>query len=321
MKKISLIIPCYNEEECLLIFDAEIEKVIARMKEYVFEIIYIDDGSKDKTLEIIRDLSKRKECVRYISFSRNFGKEAAMYAGFCNATGDYVAIMDADLQDPPEILPDMIGILENGEYDSVATRRVNREGEPKVRSFFARMFYKIINRISDADIVDGARDYRLMKREMINVIVEMGERNRFSKGIFGWIGFKTYWYPYQNVERAAGTTKWNFWKLLKYSLEGIVNFSQTPLHIASYFGVGCTGVSIIAIVFIIVRKLIYGDPVQGWASNICVLLLMGGIQLFCIGIIGEYIAKTYTETKARPHYIVRECSDDKIERIGGTGLK
>lgn len=316
MKKISLIVPCYNEEECLNIFDETLHKVIEKMETYQFEVLYIDDGSKDKTLRIIENLAEKREYVRYISFSRNFGKEAAMYAGLCNATGDYVAIMDADLQDPPELLGDMIGILEQCEYDSVATRRVNRKGEPRVRSFFAKMFYKLINKISDADIVDGARDYRLMKKEMVDVIVEMGEQNRFSKGIFGWIGFKTYWYPFQNVERVAGKTKWNFWKLLKYSLDGIINFSQSPLHMAAYFGVGCTGISLLSIIFIVVRRLIYGDPVAGWASNMCVILLLGGIQLFCIGIVGEYIAKSYVEIKKRPHYIVRECSDDKIKKVG-----
>lgn len=316
MKKITLIIPCFNEEKCLPIFDEEMSKIIQQMEEYEFEIIYVDDGSKDGTLQVIETLKEKREYVRYLSLSRNFGKEAAMYAGFCNATGDYVAIMDADLQDPPEILLDMVRILETGEYDSVATRRVSRDGEPKIRSFFARMFYKIINKISDADIVDGARDYRLMKKEMVDVIVKMGERNRFSKGIFGWIGFRTYWYPYKNIERAAGETKWSFWKLLKYSIEGIVNFSQTPLHIASYCGMGCTGISLIAIIFIIVKKLLFGDPVQGWASNMCVILFLGGIQLFCLGIIGEYIAKAYTETKKRPHYIVRKCDDKDIKKIG-----
>lgn len=316
MKKISLIVPCYNEEESIPLFDKEINRVIEGMPEYTFEVIFVNDGSKDRTLEIMREIHEKRSYVRYLSFSRNFGKEAAMYAGFCNATGDYVAIMDADLQDPPSILPEMIGILEKGEYDSVATRRVSREGEPPVRSFFARMFYKLINRISDADIVDGARDYRLMKKEMVDVIVEMGERNRFSKGIFGWIGFKTYWYPYQNIERVAGETKWSFWKLFKYSIEGIVNFSQIPLDIASWMGMASTGVSILAIIFIIVRKLIFGDPVQGWASNICIILFIGGIQLFCLGVIGQYIGRTYVEAKGRPHYIVSESSDENIKRIG-----
>lgn len=316
MKKISLIIPCYNEESCLSIFDEEMNRVVEQMKEYQFEVLFVNDGSKDGTLNCIKEIAAKRSYVRYLSFSRNFGKEAAMYAGFCNVTGDYVAIMDADLQDPPALLPEMVRILENGEYDSVATRRVSREGEPLIRSFFARMFYKIINKISDADIVDGARDYRLMKKEMVDVIVAMGEQNRFSKGIFGWIGYHTYWYSYQNVERAAGETKWSFWKLLKYSIEGIVSFSQVPLNIASWMGIFCTGVSLLAILFIVARKLIYGDPVQGWASNMCVMIFMGGIQLFCLGVMGQYIGKAYVETKKRPHYIVKECSDDNIKKIG-----
>ena len=267
-------------------------------------------------MKVIKEIAAKRDYVRYLSFSRNFGKEVAMYAGFCNATGDYVAIMDADLQDPPALLPEMVKILETGEYDSVATRRVSRDGEPPIRSFFARMFYKIINKISDADIVDGARDYRLMKKEMVDVIVAMGEQNRFSKGIFGWIGYKTYWYAYQNVERAAGETKWSFWKLLKYSIDGIVSFSQVPLNIASWMGILSTGFSLLAILFIIVRKLLFGDPVQGWASNMCVMIFMGGIQLFCLGVMGQYIGKTYVETKKRPHYIVSECSDEEIKKIG-----
>ena len=316
MKKISLIIPCYNEEGCLPAFDSEIAKVVERMPEYEFEILFVNDGSVDGTLPLIRGFAEKRSYVRYLSFSRNFGKEAAMYAGFTNATGDYVAVMDADLQDPPELLPKMVKILESGEYDSVATRRVDRAGEPPIRSFFARMFYKLINKISDADIVDGARDYRLMKREMVDVIVEMGERNRFSKGIFGWIGFRTYWYAFENVERAAGETKWNFWNLFKYSIDGIISFSQMPLNIASWMGVACTGISLLAILFIVVRRLIFGDAVQGWASNMCVMIFIGGIQLFCLGVIGQYIGKTYVETKKRPHYIVSECSDEQIKRVG-----
>ncbi len=316
MKKISLIIPCYNEESCLPAFDSEIAKVVERMPEYEFEILLVNDGSVDGTLPLIRGFAEKRSYVRYLSFSRNFGKEAAMYAGFTNATGDYVAVMDADLQDPPELLPEMVKILESGEYDSVATRRVDRAGEPPIRSFFARMFYKLINKISDADVVDGARDYRLMKREMVDVIVEMGERNRFSKGIFGWIGFRTYWYAFENVERAAGETKWNFWKLFKYSIDGIISFSQMPLNIASWMGVACTGISLLAILFIVVRRLIFGDAVQGWASNMCVMIFIGGVQLFCLGVIGQYIGKTYVETKKRPHYIVSECSDEQIKRVG-----
>ena len=316
MKKISIIVPCYNEEDCLLDFDAKLSEVVGQMGDYEFEVFYIDDGSKDHTLELMRQICKKRDYASYLSFSRNFGKEAAMYAGFCNANGDYVAIMDADLQDPPELLPDMVKFLESGEYDSVATRRINREGEPPIRSLFARMFYKLINKISDADIVDGARDYRLMKKEMADVIVAMGEQNRFSKGIFGWIGFRTYWYAFENVKRAAGETKWSFWKLLKYSMDGIVSFSQVPLSIASWMGMGCTGISLAAIVFIVIRKLIFGDPVQGWASNMCVMIFIGGVQLFCLGVIGQYIGKTYAETKKRPHYIVSECSEGQIKRVG-----
>ena len=238
-----------------------------------------------------------------------------MFSGFCNAKGDYVAVMDADMQDPPGLLPQMLAILEEGEYDSVATRRVTREGEPPIRSFFARMFYRIINRISEADIVDGARDFRLMKREMVDAIVSMCEYNRFSKGIFGWIGFRTKWLPFKNVERVAGETKWSFWKLFKYSIDGIINFSQAPLSLASLTGVVFTAIAFLMILFIIVRKLIFGDPVAGWASTICVILFIGGIQLLCMGIIGQYLAKTYLEVKHRPHYIIAETNDDEAERV------
>lgn len=315
MSKISIIVPCYNEQQSLPLFYKEIKAVFEGIK-YDYELLLINDGSKDDTLSVMRDLAKEDKNITYVSLSRNFGKEAAMYAGFCNAKGDYVAVMDADMQDPPALLPEMIGILEKGEYDSVATRRVSRDGEPKIRSWFARMFYKLINKISDADIVDGARDFRLMKREMVDAIVAMGEYNRFSKGIFGWIGFKTYWLPYKNVERVAGETKWSFWKLFKYSIDGIVSFSQVPLSIASLFGVIMTGFSFLFLAFIIIRKLIFGDPVAGWASLICTILLVGGIMLFCLGIIGQYIAKIYMECKHRPHYIVSETNNDKISKIG-----
>lgn len=307
MKKISIITPCYNEEDSLPIFYKEITKVLGGMN-IDYETIYVNDGSSDKTLDILHGLSATDEHVKYISFSRNFGKESAMYAGFCNATGDYIAVMDADMQDPPSLLPRMIEILDSGEYDSVATRRVDRKGEPPVRSFFARKFYKIINKISDADVVDGARDFRLMKNEMVQAIVTMSEYNRFSKGIFGWIGFRTYWLPYENIARVAGTTKWNFWKLFKYALDGIINFSQAPLVISSWIGMVMTFVGFISIIFIVVRKLMFGDPVAGWASTMCVIVLIGGIQLFCMGIMGQYIAKIYTETKHRPHYIAAETN-------------
>lgn len=314
-KNVTLIVPCYNEEEALPIFYRAVYSVAKELTDFDFSFLFVNDGSKDGTLRVLRELSAQDERVKYLSFSRNFGKEAAMYAGFCNAKGDYVAVMDADMQDPPALLPDMISILESGEYDSVATRRVTREGEPPIRSFFARMFYRIINRISDADIVDGARDFRLMKREMVEAIVSMCEYNRFSKGIFGWVGFKTKWLPYQNVERAAGETKWSFWGLFKYSLEGIVNFSQSPLSIASLTGLVFTAFSFVMILFIIIRKLLFGDPVAGWPSLICVILFIGGIQLLCMGIIGQYLAKTYLEVKRRPHYIIAESNDKDIERV------
>ena len=316
MKKVSLIIPCFNEADGLPEFDKEINRMVSDLSDHCFEIIYVDDGSTDNTLQTIRKFCKEQEAVKYISFSRNFGKEAAMYAGFCNATGDYVAVMDADLQDPPALLPDMLKILESGEYDSVATRRVSRKGEPVIRSFCARQFYKLINRISDADIVDGARDYRLMTRDMTDAIVALGERNRFSKGIYGWIGYRTYWYPYENVQRIAGETKWSFWKLLKYSIQGIVDFSDAPLAVASWFGISCTGISFLALLFIIIRRLVFGDPVAGWASTVCIIVFIGGIQLFCLGVIGQYIGRTYTETKRRPHYIISDSSEKDIEKIG-----
>ena len=309
MKTVTLIVPCYNEEASLPIFYDAVCGVAKEIPQYALTMLFVNDGSKDRTLSILRELARKDERVRYLSFSRNFGKEAAMYAGFCNAKGDYVCVMDADMQDPPALLPQMLTILETGEYDSVATRRVSRDGEPPIRSFFARMFYKLINRISDADIVDGARDFRLMKREMVDAIVSMCEYNRFSKGIFGWIGFRTKWLPYKNVERVAGETKWSFWKLFKYSIDGIVNFSQAPLSIASFSGMLFTLIAFFMVLFVIVRKLIFGDPVAGWASTVCIILFIGGIQLLCMGIIGQYLAKTYMEVKKRPHYIIAESSD------------
>jgi glucosyltransferase len=314
MKLLSLIIPCYNEEESVPLFYAEAIKVLSGMN-CSYELIFVNDGSRDKTLDILKDIAASDRHVIYLSFSRNFGKEAAMYAGFCNAKGDYVAVMDADLQDPPELLPQMLEILETGEYDSVATRRVNRTGEPPVRSWFARKFYKIINKISDADIVDGARDFRLMKRDMVDSIIAMSEYNRFSKGIFGWIGFRTYWLPYENRDRVAGETKWSFWKLFKYAIDGIINFSQVPLSIASWGGIVMTFVAFVMLIFIIVRRLVFGDPVAGWASTICVIIFIGGVQLFCLGIMGQYIAKTYLETKHRPHYIISETNKENVEKI------
>ena len=313
--KISLIIPCYNEEAALPFIYKELVLVSSQLKDYEFEYLFVNDGSSDRTLSILKELAASDPRVNYYSFSRNFGKESAMFAGFCNADGDYVAVMDADLQDPPSLLPQMLEILQTGEYDSVATRRVSRDGEPKIRSFFARSFYKIINKISDADIVDGARDFRLMKREMVDAIVAMNEYNRFSKGIFGWIGFRTYWLPYKNVERVAGETKWSFWGLLKYAIDGIINFSQVPLSLASYGGVFLTFISFLAIIFVVVRRLIFGDPVSGWASLVCIITFIGGVQLFCMGIIGQYLSKTYLESKRRPHFIISETNKKDADKI------
>ena len=312
--KVALIVPCYNEQEALPIFYEEVMKVVTTMN-CQYELIFVNDGSKDNTLSILKNFAAKDENVTYISFSRNFGKEAAMYAGFSNADADYVAVMDADMQDPPALLPQMVKILETEDYDSVATRRVSRDGEPPIRSWFARKFYQLINKISDADIVDGARDFRLMKREMVDAIVAMGEYNRFSKGIFGWIGFKTYWLPFKNVERVAGETKWNFWKLFKYAIDGIINFSEAPLSIASWAGIGMTFIAFIMMVIVIVRRLCFGDPVAGWASTMCVIIFIGAIQQFSMGIMGQYIAKTYNEAKHRPHYIVAESNGEKVKRI------
>ena len=316
MDQLSIIVPCYNEEQSVKLFYTEVEKIIENMPDIETEYLFVDDGSKDGTLEEVRALRSRDQRVKYISFSRNFGKEAAMYAGFCNATGDYVAIMDADMQDPPDLLPEMLKLIESGEYDSVATRRVSREGEPPIRSWFARRFYSLINKISDADIVDGARDFRLMRREMVDAIVSMCEYNRFSKGIFGWIGFRTKWLPYKNVERVAGETKWSFFKLFKYSLDGIVNFSQAPLSIASVSGLVLTFIAFFMILFVVVRRLIFGDPVAGWASTVCIILFIGGVQLLCMGIMGQYLAKAYLEVKHRPHYIISETNDEAANRVG-----
>lgn len=314
-EKISIVVPCYNEEEAIPYFYKELTNVFGKMKSYDYELVMIDDGSNDETLNVIRKYAEEDKKIKYYSFSRNFGKEAAMYAGFCNATGEFVAVMDVDLQDPPSLLPEMIEILKSGEYDSVATRRVDRNGEPPIRSWFSKKFYKIINKISDADIVDGARDFRLMRRSMVNAIVAMEENNRFSKGIFGWIGFKTYWLPFENVERIAGETKWDFWKLFKYAVDGIVNFSEVPLSIASGFGMLMTFLSFLFIVFIIIRRLFFGDLVAGWASTICVIIFIGGLQLFSIGIMGQYVAKNYTESKKRPHYIISETNQEKTDLI------
>lgn len=311
---VSIIVPCYNEQEALPLFYDEIYKV-CQENQIEYELIFVNDGSLDETLKELKELSRKDSNVIYLSFSRNFGKEAAMFAGFCNASGDYVAVMDADLQDPPSLLPKMLEILKDGDYDSVATRRISRIGEPPIRSWFAKRFYQLINKISDVEIMDGARDFRLMRRSMVDAITSINEYNRFSKGIFGWVGFQTYWMPYKNIERIAGETKWNFWKLTKYAIDGIINFSQAPLSIASWFGIVMTAISFVFMVTIIFRKLLFGDPVAGWASTICIIVFIGGLQLFCLGIIGQYLAKTYMETKHRPHFIISQSNREMIIRV------
>lgn len=307
MDKISIIIPCYNEEQALPYLYNELAKVSSEMPEQEFEFIFVNDGSKDKTQSTIKRLREKDERVHYISFSRNFGKEAAIYAGLKTAKGDYVSLIDADLQDPPTLIKEMYITLKNEEeYDCVATRRIDRKGEPILRSFFARKFYKLMNKISDTEVVDGARDFRFMRRQMVEAILELGEYNRFSKGIFGWVGFNTKWISFENVERVAGETKWSFWGLFFYSLEGITAFSTRPLYIASGFGILFCIIAFLMICVIIAKTLIWGDPVAGYPSQICVIFFIGGIQLFCLGILGQYLAKTYLETKKRPVYIIRE---------------
>ena len=309
MPKISIVVPCYNEEAALPLFYQEITRVAGEMDDVDFEFVFIDDGSKDNTLPELRRLAAADSRVRFVSFSRNFGKEAGMLAGLEAATGDFVALMDADLQDPPSLLPELYRAVTEEGYDCAATRRTTREGEPPIRSFFARMFYRIINKISDADIVDGARDYRLMRRRVVDAILSMREYNRFSKGIFGWVGFKTKWVPFVNVERVAGETKWTFWKLFLYSLEGIVAFSTVPLALASVLGVLLCLAAFVFIVVVLVKTLAFGDPVGGWPSMMCVILFLGGVQLLCIGILGQYLSKTYLEAKRRPVYLVRETEE------------
>ena len=307
MSLLSVVVPCYNEEENVSFFYEELMKVqdFFSERQVELEVLYVDDGSRDNTVAEVKKLREKDGRVHLVSFSRNFGKEAAMFAGLENAQGDYVVIMDVDLQDPPSLLPEMYGYLQEG-YDSVATRRVSRKGEPPVRSFFARMFYRLMKKISRTEIMDGARDYRLMTRQMVDAILSMQEYNRFTKGIFGWVGFRTKWLEYENIERAKGETKWNFWKLLIYSLEGITAFSIVPLSIASVMGVLFCVLAFALILFIIVRTSIFGDPVSGWPSLVCIISLVSGVQLFCMGIIGQYLAKTYLEVKRRPIYIVKE---------------
>lgn len=308
MEKVSLVVPCYNEEEVLPYFYEEFCRVAKQLSDYIVEVIFIDDGSKDQTLSVVKKFSEKDARVKYLSFSRNFGKEAAIYAGFQYADGEYVAMLDADLQDPPSLLPKMLQAIKEEGYDSVATRRVSRKGEPPVRSFFARCFYKLMNKISTAEIMDGARDYRLMTRQFKDAILEISEYNRFSKGIFGWVGFKTKWIEFENVERKAGETKWSFWKLFKYSLEGIIGFFTAPLAMVSMLGVGVCMIAFLFLLFILVKTICFGDPVAGWPSMACMILMLGGIQLLCMGILGMYLSKTYLETKKRPIYICGETN-------------
>lgn len=305
-EKISVIVSCYNEEESIPLFYKEMKKVMKQMDKIKFELIFVNDGSKDNTLKVIKELAKKDKDVRFVSFSRNFGKEAAMYAGLEYSTGDYVTLMDADLQDPPALLPEMYRIIKEEGYDCVGTRRVSRKGEPPIRSFFARCFYKIINKMSKIEMVDGARDYRLMPRQAVDAIISLKEYNRYSKGLFSFVGFDTKWIEYENIERVVGETKWSFWKLFKYAVEGFVAFTTLPLAISAILGIIICLLAFIAIIIIIAKTVIYGDPVSGWPSTICIILFTSGIQLLCMGVMGQYLSKTYLETKNRPIYIVKE---------------
>lgn len=315
-KLISIVVPCYNEEPTLEILYKELNKIAGDMSDYDFEYVFVNDGSKDRTLAILKEMAAADKKVKYVSFSRNFGKEAGLLAGLKHAKGDYVATMDADMQDPPALLPEMVSYVESGEYDNAATRRVTRKGEPVIRSFFARSFYKIMRRITDIEIVDGARDYRVMNRAMVDSIIAVQEYNRFSKGIFAWVGYETKWIEFENVERSAGETKWSFWKLFKYSIDGIVSFSDAPINIASWLGIVMTGVSFLAMLVLFLRALIFGDPVAGWPSLACIMTFIAGVQLFVMGVMGQYISKTYMEVKRRPHYIVKDTNCEETEVHG-----
>ena len=312
MDKISVVVSCYNEEESLPLFYKEMERVRKEdFQDVEFEYIFVNDGSKDNTLKEIKNLRENDSKVRYISFSRHFGKEAAMFAGLEAAEGDYVTLMDADLQDPPSLLRQMYDYIKNDGYDCIGTRRVTRKGEPPIRSFFARIFYKLINKMSKVEMVDGARDYRLMTRQMVDAILQLKEYNRYSKGLFSFVGFNTKWIEYENIERVAGETKWSFWKLFKYAIEGITAFSTTPLIISSVIGLLFCLISFLLIIFIIIRTLIYGDPTSGWPSMVCIIFFVSGVQLFSLGIIGQYLSKTYLEVKNRPIYIIKETEKEK----------
>lgn len=315
IEQISIVVPCFNEELALPFFYAALEETRKNLKQADIEYIFIDDGSKDQTLNTLKKFAAQDtKRVHYLSFSRNFGKEAALIAGLQYATGDYIAVMDADLQDPPELLPEMLELLRTKEYDCVGTRRITRNGEPPIRSFFANCFYRLMNRISDTEFVDGARDYRLMTRRMVEAVLSLDEVNRFSKGIFSWVGFETYYLPYENKERVAGKTSWSFWGLFNYSLEAIINFSEFPLTFASFIGLFSFLAAIFFLLFIVVRALIFGDPTAGWPSLVTIMLAVGGLQLFCLGIVGKYLGKTYLETKRRPLYILKETDQTEKEK-------
>lgn len=309
MAILSLVVPCYNEKEALPYFMEEVEKVTKEIKDIETEVILINDGSKDETIEVIRELKKSYSCIRYLSFSRNFGKESAILAGLAASRGDWTAVMDADLQDPPSLLPEMLKAIREEGYDCVGTRRSTRTGEPPIRSFFARMFYKLINKVSSTKLVDGARDFKLLSRPAVDALLSMPEVNRFSKGLYEWIGFRTKWIEFKNVERVAGETKWSFWGLFKYSIEGIVSFTTSPLILSALLGILFMFISIVTLLFLIARQLMYHNSVSGWTSMVCIILLLSGVQLFCLGIFGQYLAKMYTEIKRRPHYIIAERSE------------
>ncbi len=303
---ISIVVPCFNEEEAIPIFYNETLKVLNNISIKSFEFVFVDDGSSDKTLDVLHDLVSKDKNVHFVSFSRNFGKEAALYAGLSKACGDFISVMDVDLQDPPALIPQMLEAIQNEGYDCAATRRVTRKNEPPIRSFFARKFYRIMGKLSNVPVVDGARDFRVMTRQYKDAVLSLIERNRFTKGIFPWVGFKTKWFEYENIERVAGKTKWSFWKLFLYSIDGIIGFSTKPLAFSAVAGILSLLVAFILIVFIIIRKIIFDDPVQGWASLVCFITFFSGLQLFCTGISGLYISKIYTEVKQRPIYIVKE---------------
>ena len=307
---LSLVVPCFNEEKSIILFFDEIYNVLNEL-DMDWEIIFVNDGSRDNTLAIIKDLSNKFKSIKYISFSRNFGKEAALYAGLNKSKGDYVVVIDVDLQDPPSLLPEMLNIIKTEDYDIVATRRVSRKGEPFIRSIFARLFYKFINSFSEIHLVDGARDYRLMTRQVIDSILELDEYNRFSKGLFEWVGFKTKWIEYENIERAVGETSWSFWSLFRYSIDAIVSFSTIPLSISTFFGIVFSLMSFILIIIIVIKNIFFNNPVPGWPSTICIILLIGGIHLFFICILGKYLEKTYIETKNRPIFIIKETNIDE----------